>query len=231
MKKWPVFVAVIMLGGTWGALQSLSHGEPVLSKQPFAQFPPTIAGRWQGRELSLESRVLDVLKLSDYLVRVYTPIAPSSDSLPLGGRSEGEAASIGLYVGYYQSQRTGSTYHSPKNCLPGSGWQFVESEEVPLLVDGAVVGTMNKALIQKGLDKQLVLYWYHDRGRVVASEYWARGYLLWDAMTKNRTDGALVRLTVSVTTTPDSAYQHGLAFLHDLWPTLQEFMPSGESAT
>ena len=226
MKRWPIIVAVVMLMSAWGSLQVLSHGEPILAKKPFAQFPLSIAERWQGKEFGLEQNILDVLKLSDYMMRVYVPV-PRAQTMGDGreGEKGGRGGPVWLYVGYYQSQRTGSTYHSPKNCLPGAGWQFVESDQVPVPVAGAGNITINKVLIQKGLDKQVILYWYQDRGRVIASEYAAKGYLIWDAMARNRTDGALVRISVPVSSTTDQAYHHGLAFLQDLWPLLQDYMP------
>jgi len=222
MKRWPIIVAVVMMMSTWGSLQVLSHGEPVLTKKPFTEFPLSIAERWQGKEFGLEPNILDVLKLSDYMMRVYVPRNVDRDASHL---TPHDAVPIWLYVGYYQSQRTGSTYHSPKNCLPGSGWQFVESDHVPVPVPGSGSITINKVLIQNGLDKQVILYWYQDRGRVIASEYAAKGYLLWDAITKTRTDGALVRISVPVRSTADQAYEQGLAFLQDLWPLLQDYMP------
>ena len=83
-----------------------------------------------------------------------------------------------------------------------------------------------KVLIQKGLAKQVILYWYHDRGRVIASEYWAKGFLVWDAMTKNRSDGSLVRISIPVrNSNVDQAFNHGVDFLQDMWPTLLQHMP------
>jgi EpsI family protein len=221
MKRWPVVVAVTMLLMTWGSIQLLSHGEPTLNKKPFAEFPLAIGEKWQGKELGMEQSVLDILKLSDYMMRVYVS---SQDG-------QMRTMPVWLYVGYYQSQRTGSTYHSPKNCLPGSGWQFVETDHVSVPVSEAQSILINKVLIQKGLDKQIILYWYQDRGRVIASEYWAKGYMIWDAMTQNRTDGSLVRISVPVRTTTEDAYEHGLSFLRDTWPLLLDYMPAGERVT
>ena len=218
MKRWPTLVAVTMLLVTWGSLQVLSHGEPVLHRKSFSEFPLDLADRWNGKELGLEQSVLDILKLTDYMMRVYVPTAKT------GGEPRTEVLPVWLYVGYYQSQRTGMTYHSPRNCLPGAGWQFVESEEVTIPLREGPSMTINKVLIQKGLDKQIILYWYHDRGRIIASEYRAKGYLVWDAVTKHRTDGALVRLSVPVTTTPEAAYRHGMNFLQDLWPLLKDYL-------
>jgi len=212
MKRWPFIVAFAMLLTTWGSLQMLSHGEQTPLKRPFAEFPLVVADRWHGKELGLEQNILNVLKLDDYMMRAYKD-------------DRSNPALVWLYIGYYQSQRTGATYHSPRNCLPGAGWQFVETEQVTIPVQEGSKININKVLIEKGLDKQVILYWYHDRGRVIASEYWAKSYMVWDAITQNRTDGALVRISLPVTTTPEDAYRVGLAFLQDLWPLLQAYMP------
>jgi EpsI family protein len=217
MKRWPAVVAVTMLLVAWGSLQVLSHDEPVLTRKSFSEFPFFLADRWSGKELGLDQTVLDVLKLTDYMMRAYVPTA-KADNEPAT-----EAVPVWLYVGYYQSQRTGATYHSPKNCLPGAGWQFVESEEVTIPLRQGSSMRINKVVIQKGLDKPVILYWYQDRGRIIASEYRAKGYLVWDAVTKHRTDGALVRLSVPVATTPEAAYRYALNFLEDLVPLLQEY--------
>ncbi len=231
-KNWPLFSAIVLLVGAIGFIQTLHQKEQLIANKPFAEFPLTLADQWRGRELGMEERILNVLKLSDYMMRVYVPYAAQ------GGMesdlNDGQnvrvkptiANPVWLYVGFYQSQRTGSTYHSPKNCLPGAGWQFIDSDLIDLRISENVNITINKVLIQKGLEKQVILYWYHDRGRVIASEYWAKGYLVWDAMTKNRSDGSLVRISVPVRNiTVDQAFDHGVKFLRDMWPTLLKHMP------
>lgn len=229
MNRWPLILALSMLLSAWGTLQSLSQGEAVLTKRPFAEFPLTIAERWKGRELGLPAPVLDVLKLSDYMMRGYVPAAQArgkGERTEVRGKTGQDTAPLYLYVGYYESQRTGATYHSPKNCLPGAGWEFIESKQVSVPMPDRGVITINRALVRKGLDEQVILYWYQDRGRVIASEYRAKAYLIWDAMTKNRTDGSLVRISVPVTTTADQAYEYGQAFLQGIWPLLSEYMPT-----
>ena len=220
MKSWPFVIAIMCLLGTMGVIDSRSHGEMIVAKKPFHQFPLRMAGGWMGKELGLDKEVLDKLRVSDYMMRMYVP----SDSLQ-GENIQAVTTPVSLYVGYYQSQRTGATYHSPKNCLPGAGWQFAESGTLSVPLDSGATMSINKVIIQKGMEKQVILYWYHDRGRIIASEYWAKVWMVWDAMTENRTDGALVRISVPVSTDTDQATELGLTFLHDMWDDLLGHMP------
>ena len=212
MKPSPHFwVGVALLLAMTVLLQHVSHGELIPLKRGFAEFPLQVGDRWRGQELGMEKPILDVLKVDDYMMRLY---------------QDPRGEPVWLYVGYYKTQRTGVTYHSPLNCLPGAGWTIQSQGIVPVPVADRTLH-VNQVVIQKGLDRQLILYWYQDRGRIIASEYWAKGYLVWDAMTKNRTDGALVRISVQVTSTTEEAYQHALTFLRDAWPLLWDFMPAG----
>ena len=183
----------------------------------------------------MNKEVLNKLQLSDYLMRVYMPIGTiPSDTMRNGGdeqpfpsrKEQFQGSPVWLYIGYYRSQGTEATYHSPKNCLPGAGWQIVESDYVSVPIPNTVGVTINKVLIQKGLEQQVVLYWYQDRGRTVASEYWAKIYMIWDSMTMNRTDGSLVRISIPVINSSVDSYQQGMKFLQDVWPFLIDHMPS-----
>jgi EpsI family protein len=209
-------IAACLLVGATVMMQHASRAEQVQERLPFSAFPLAIAEQWEGRELDLERDVLDVLRVDDYMLRVYVPVGE-----PLPSRIP-----VWLYIGYYKSQRTGATYHSPLNCLPGSGWSIVSRDEV-MLKDRPV----NRVVIQKGLERQLVLYWYQDRGRVITSEYWAKAYLLWDAITQNRTDGALVRVSVPILASQDTAggleeaFMAGQSFLERLELLLPAFLP------
>ena len=233
MKQWPIMTAILMLTGAWGLVWSLSYAEVVPAKDPFSTFPLSVNQRWEGRELGLEQSIVNQLKVNDYMMRIYLPQAAQA------GQAAPEPAQVSkavlpqipvwLYVGYYQSQRTGATYHSPKNCLPGAGWQVTETELIPVTLPDQTRLSINRVMVQKGLDKQVILYWYQDRGRVVASEYWAKAYLMWDALTRHRTDGALVRISIPVVTTGEAATQHGVAFLQDSWPLLQTYLPGDEA--
>ena len=224
MRPWPYLVAGFILVSTLVFMESMSQGEIIQAKSSFSSFPLTLENRWEGKELGLEQKVLEVLKVSDYMMRFYQPLSDATfPNLP------SDSPPVSLYVGYYDSQRSGATYHSPKNCLPGSGWNFAEvgTAVIPITRDtqGPRDILINKVLIQKGNAQQMVLYWYHDRGRIIASEYMAKAYMVWDAMTHNRTDGALVRIIVPVHDTPERAFQTGIIFLNDMWIDLLQHMP------
>jgi len=124
-----------------------------------------------------------VLKLSDYILANFAATGK---------------APVNFYVAFYASQRKGESAHSPRSCIPGDGWEITSLEQRN--VSGASVAgqplRINRVLIQKGDDRQLVYYWFQQRGRVVTNEYLVKWYLFWDALTRNRTDGALVRLMI-----------------------------------
>ena len=206
-------ISVILLAAAGLFMQTMSHGEEVPLRKPLADLPLEIA-QWSGKALEIDPAILRTLKVDDYLMRQYR-------------NAEGEA--IGLYVGFYQSQRQGATYHSPKNCLPGSGWSFVTSEKTDLHVverNGRPVA-INQVVIRKGLDKLLVLYWYQDRGRIIASEYWAKIYLVVDAITKNRTDGAFIRITLPLTADDEERIlNQGKTFAERIVPLLGAYLPT-----
>lgn len=222
--------AVALLAAGNLAVAWASRPEAARSRQPLADLPLRVADRWSGRDLPMDERSLEILKLSDYALRVYRPLsvetAPGGGGVPMeGGEGQGPAP-VFLYVGYYDSQRTGATYHSPKNCLPGSGWQITESGNTDLSLTGAGRLTVNRVVIEKEIDRQLVLYWYQDRGRTIASEYTAKFFLVWDAMRHNRSDGAIVRISTPIREAPEAAQEHVRRFVQDMWPLLRAHLPS-----
>jgi EpsI family protein len=207
------------LVGSAGLVARADRTEPVPIRQTLEHFPMTI-GPWQGfQQERFTTQVLAVLGVDDYLARAY---------------STPDQSGVGLYIGYYQSQRQGDTMHSPLNCLPGTGWEPVSKSSVQFDVAAAVGGALrpiaiNRYVVQKGLDKQLVLYWYQAHNRVVASEYWGKFYLVADAMRLNRTDGSLVRVTVPVAERDGqeaSAEATGIRFVKALFPLLADYLPA-----
>jgi len=193
-----------------------SKTEQVPARKSLGQFPYEF-GQWEGRRgENLSSEILDVLGVDDYINRVY---ASSGNTV------------AGLYIGYYQSQRQGDTMHSPMNCLPGAGWEPVSRTYLPVsVVSGA--GTqativVNRYLIQKGLDKQVVLYWYQSHGRVVANEYRSKVLMVYDAVRLNRTDAALVRvISPSIGAGGEAAATgNAVAFVQTIFPMLSDYLP------
>jgi exosortase D (VPLPA-CTERM-specific) len=161
-----------------------SRAESPLQRKDFSQFPMTL-GKWQGKPNRMEAIYMDVLKLDDYVLADFI----ATDRRP-----------VNFYVAYYASQRKGESAHSPRSCIPGGGWEITDLTQHS--VDGATVAGrplwVNRVVIQKGDDEQLVYYWFQQRGRVVTNEYLVKWYLFWDALTRNRTDGALVRVMTNV---------------------------------
>jgi EpsI family protein len=208
-----LIVAAVLLA-TAAYLSAARRPEPPLAREPLADLP-TVIGDWEGQAAeTLEADIVRALGVDDHITRVYY-----ADGQP----------PVGLYVGFYASQRQGDTIHSPMNCLPGAGWQPVAAARVALPVqspDGPI--EVNRVVIQKGDDRQLVLYWYHGRGRVVASEYVSLAYRVWDAATRSRTDGALVRVISPIARSedgPDAAERRALSFASGLYEELPRFLP------
>lgn len=203
-------VAAVLLGSTI-ALHALSHGEPMVAREPLRDLPYQI-GDWSGKEYPLQQRIVQAVSVTDYTNRLYL----SSNDVP-----------VQLYIGYYASQRTGDTIHSPKNCLPGSGWDPIHSGYANIQLNGGRQIKVNEYLIAQGLDRQLVFYWYQGRGRVIASEYWGKFWMIDDAIMRNRTDGALVRVITPIVGGDVSAAHAGLEkFTRMIFPMLGKLIPN-----
>jgi EpsI family protein len=194
-------------------LQARGRNEIFPPRLPLQSFPTQLSD-WTGTDIAIQKDVLEVLGPGDFLLRVYqNPV----EKQPF----------VDLFIAYFPSQRTGDTIHSPKHCLPGSGWLPVESSRVTLSLPGHSPFPANRYVIAKGDSHQLVIYWYwaHDRG--VASEYWAKFYLVADSMRMNRSDGALVRITTPMYSgeTAEAAQQRLFPFAGDVAPLLDNYIP------
>jgi len=212
-----VIVVVAVLLASAGLVARANRSELTPPRAPLESLPMQI-GEWRGRALPPLSRsVLDVLRADDYLNRLY--LAP-------------DQSMVDLYIGFWKSQRQGDAVHSPLNCLPGSGWEPLSRTTMRLTDrDDPAAGDpiVNRYVIQKGLDRQLVLYWYQSHGRIVASEYWSKFYLVADAVRMSRTDGAIVRVIAPIAgETADAemrAEQTARRFAQALFPHLDAFLP------
>lgn len=191
------------------------ESEVPITRTAFASFPMTLDGWRAVNDPPMEEDILKVLGVDDYLSRAYF-------------RPDG--AAVGLYMGFYASQRQGDTIHSPLNCLPGAGWEPLSEGRATIANAGGpgVDIVVNRYVVQKGLDRQLVLYWYQSHGRVVASEYTSRLLLIHDAIRMNRTDGSMVRVIAPIAVGDDGAKAEQLAteFVRALFPRLTGYLPS-----
>ena len=191
-----------------------SGGEKAPPARSLEEFPERVGAWTIQQRIPIEQEVLDVLKADDTLSRTYT--------------RPGDAAAAGLFVAYFKTQRTGQAPHSPKNCLPGSGWEPSQTGTIRIPLEGrAEPLEINRYIVSRGSERSLVLYWYQSRDRVIASEYAAKYWLVADSIRYHRSDTALVRVVVPVAAAGDEAASHaGIEFVQSLFPRLREFLPS-----
>jgi EpsI family protein len=183
-------------------------------KRPLSEMPRTV-GDWQVKQEGVvDKETADVLKADELLNRTY---ASPTMRLPAY-----------LFVAYFNSQRTGQKPHSPKNCLPGSGWVPTVSQYLPISIPGRTEPiSVNRYVVAKGDERDVVLYWYQSRDRVVAGEYSAQFYVLSDALKFNRTDTALVRVIVPVLNSDDEAATNvATEFVKTTFPVLRQYFPA-----
>ena len=180
-RSWGRFsLLALLLVATVGLLRARDQEEVLPPHTTLRRFPLSL-GDWHGKELQMSTEVLETLGPGDFLLRDYS--------------SASQRRAANLFIAFFPSQRQGDTIHSPKNCLPGSGWVPVESTRIWIDGQDGHKIEINRYLVEKSSDRALVLYWYQAHGRVTPSEYEAKYYLVADAIRMNRSDGALVRIS------------------------------------
>lgn len=210
----PFILSVLVIAIVAGASFLMPERTDIIpERKAFADFPMHL-GEWKGREDRLEQIYLDELKLDDYIIADY---ANENKNL------------VNFYVAYYATQKKGQSSHSPRTCMPGGGWKIQEITQHR--VDGVNVGdvplVVNRTLIQLGEHRQLVYYWFQQRSRIITNEYLVKWFIFWDALTQNRSDGALVRLTTALKPGEDLAEgdKRFKAFINEINPMLSEYVP------
>ena len=204
-------VAALLLLGALLVLQLRSTGEAVPVRKQFDTFP-TVIGTWQAKASSnLDPEIVNFLKVNDYVMQSY---------------HDTDGRQLWLYVGYWATQRKGAQIHSPQNCLPGNGWEPIEASLLTVVLPAPYAPiTVNRYLIQKDREQQVVLYWYQSQGKAVAGELAAKVDMVRSAILRNRTDGALVRVSApasgGVADTTDSLVR----YVQKLYPILVEYLP------
>lgn len=208
--RFAVLLVLLLVGGlvvnAWEYL-----GETPATRKELKDFPKQV-GAWQqtGADQRFDDQTLSVLGASDYLMRDYRT-------------EEGQVGNF--YVGYYASQRVGATFHSPLNCLPGSGWIMSNPGRITIAPAGKPAFEANRYLIENGGMKQLLIYWYQGRGRAVASEYWGKVYTVIDSVRLRRSDGAMVRVMVPVGESERAALESAAKLAASVSTVLPEYIP------
>ena len=189
-------------------------GKIIPERKSFDTFPTQLEN-WYGKPVKLESDILAVLSPDDYIVSTY--VRPGTDD------------AIGLYVAYFEDQAKGAAPHSPEVCIPGAGWEIaaLESRNLKSPIPGGGTINLKRAVVQKGKTRQLVYFWFRERDRDISDEYTAKFLVLWDSLVRNRSDGALIRLSTLIK--PEEkitdADRRLTDFLAIVYPELEKFLP------
>lgn len=210
--KWRFISVLVLMGAAALLLRARNTNEIVPTHQPLQSFPRNFS-QWTSTDIPLTKDVLDVLGPGDFLARDY--------------QRDSNAPPVGLFIAYFPSQRSGDTIHSPKNCLPGAGWVPLRSDRVRLDLPGQAPFMANRYLIALGENRQLVLYWYWAHDRAVASEYWAKYYLVADSIRMHRSDGSLIRFTTKILPGESmaSAQKRVLGLADNISPVIDKYIP------
>ncbi len=216
MNRIRYWIVVCLLAGTALALNGRSDVDRVPHSEPL-NVMPTHIGPWSSRDEPIDDQVLQILGKGEFLNRVYEATDPHDHIAP-----------VGLFIGYFPTQRTGQTIHSPQHCLPGAGWTFESSRYTSLRAADGKDYQVGEYVISNGEVRQFVLYWYQAHGRSVANEYVSKAYLIADAVRLNRTDGALVRVITPIGPVEQvsSARDRAIRFAQQMATQLPRIIPT-----
>ena len=208
----PLVVSLLLIF-QFALSRSIPNEESVPLLRSLDEFPSSVGDWITLGDMPLESEVLDLLKADSTLNRVYG--AP------------GDPQSVSLFIAYFKTQKAGVSPHSPKVCLPGSGWVPSDSSLLDISVPTHPQPIrVNRYVVSKGTSRSLVLYWYQNRGRVIASEFTAKFYSIYDSIRYRRSDTSLVRVVVPVLDgDEDEAAQVATRFVQTVSPELPRYLP------
>lgn len=209
-KSLRILTAVLLVQA--GVFYGLARQEKVPLHKPLQDFSLDSKTWISQEDMPLDKETLEVLRADDILSRVY--------------RNSDTGVFATLFVAYFQTQRTGKTPHSPKNCLPGSGWVPSESGYVQVPIpDEAQPITVNHYVVSRGDNQSVVLYWYQSHNRVVASEYYAKIFTVTDAIRYNRSDTSLVRVVIGANHgDAKSAGETAIQFVQSFFEPLKAYL-------
>jgi EpsI family protein len=225
MKTTRFWTVILLLIATAFVLHSRGDSDKVPYSQPLSLMPQTI-GPWTSQDVPMEADVLAILGKGDFLNRIYTGPRTLVQTVSTSNGAN-SMAPVSLFIGYFPTQRTGQSIHSPQHCLPGAGWTFESSRYTDFTADDRKVYRVGEYVISDGTTRQFVLYWYQAHGRSIANEYTAKLYMIADAIRLNRTDGSIVRVISPVlpAETVADARDRVMKFTGEMAPFLPRFIP------
>lgn len=221
MRTPQYWVVLVLLALTGIVMYRRGDTDKVPASTPLNHLPQSIGGL-EGQDVPIAQEALAVLGKGFFLNRLYIPASTTNAQV-----TESKPV-VGLFIGYFPTQRTGQAIHSPQHCLPGAGWVFDSSGVTEITGPDGATERVGDYIISNGPQKAEVLYWYQSHGRVIANDYKAKLYTLVDSIRLSRTDAALVRIVVPVNDGEPLGAAHGraVAFARNLIPLLPAFVPN-----
>ncbi|MBL8174474.1 MAG: EpsI family protein [Bryobacterales bacterium] len=214
LRSKPAKILTIFFVVQAAAFYGMSRTEEVRTVNPLKTFPTEFASWTMVNEGTVEKEVMDILKADEVITRTY------------GDRTANQIAH--LFVAYFNTQRTGKAPHSPKNCLPGAGWLPIVNDRIDIDIPGREPVQANRYIVARGDSRSLVLYWYQTHRRTIASEYSAKVYTVVDALRYNRSDTAVVKVTIPIREDVDNekATQIASEFVRAFFDKLLPYFPA-----
>jgi EpsI family protein len=219
MRSLRLWCVALLMTFTALVLHVRGDVDKVLPSRPLNEFPSEMGTR-TATDIPIDAETLAILGKGDFLNRVYSRL-PGSAGLA-------DPTQVGLYIGYFPTQRTGQSIHSPQNCLPGAGWTFLSSGVTELTDATGKKYSVGDYLITNGAMTEEALYWYQLHGRSIASDYQAKLYTLADSIRSGRSDEALVRIVTPVNPGEDraAARSRAIGFAEQITPLLPAYIPN-----
>ena len=220
MRSARLWVIVILMSFSALVLHVRGDVDHVPYSVPLSQLPRTIDDR-TSTEVPLDQETLDVLGKGDFLYRIYTLQSGTAGA-------QNTSPPISLFIGYFPTQRTGQSIHSPQHCLPGAGWTFLSSGVTEFTDETGKQYRVGDYLITDGKQSQEVLYWYQMHGRSIANDFAAKLQTITDSIRYGRTDAALVRIITAVAPSEDrqQARNRAVGFARQIVPLLPAYVPN-----
>ena len=207
--KFIFFTTIVIMALSILVIEALSRQREVSLKRPLEEIPLILDG-WRGEDSKMQMKTIDILGVDDYVSRMY-----------IKGNF-----SIWVYVGYYASQKKGALIHSPRHCYPAAGWQIIKMSKDAIKIPSKKI-VVNRLLLKKGEEEQLVFYWYIERDRIITNEYKAKFYLIFDRIFRQKSNGALIEFSAPILYSIDNTAKMEKEFVRVFYPILENYLQEG----